>query len=222
MPSKDIQVLLQNFNAVLKRLAESKDDLSPAEQKKMALGLRDIFNYVAEMGRKPSLQNIIRSQAARDARVEKQFINEREQLDFHRKFVESISDKADQYLRTIQLSGYAIFFAVWGITREWLTPFWGSLAAILMIISAATFVIWEIWKSTVLSLALKHHAIIASSPIEAFIRTRMSKLIYVQSSITKLAQARATIWIICVIPAFLSLIILVWQLLKTILNQFNA
>jgi hypothetical protein len=217
---QDIQVLLQKFNAVIKKLTEAKDALSPSEQNKIALVLSDIFNYLSEMGRKPNLQHILLSQAAHDARIEKQFVKEREQLDFHRRFVESNFDKADQYLRTIQLSGYAIFFAVWGITREWITPFWGSLAAILMIISAVTFVVWEIWKATLLSLALKNHAIIASSTIEDFVRNRMPKLIQVQSRITKLVQARATIWIICVIPAFLSLIILVLQLLKTLLSQF--
>lgn len=222
MTSKDIQVILRKSDAILKRLTASENDLSPSEQQAMAIELREIFNFISEIGRKPSMRTILQSQAANRAHIQEQFTKEKEQLDFHRKFVESISEKADQYLRTIQLGGYAIFFAVWGITREWLTPFWGSLAAILMIISAIIFVIWEIWKSTILSLTLRQHAIISSLPIEDFIRTRMSKLIYIQSKITTLAKARAIIWIICVIPACFSLIILIWQLLKMIISQLNA
>jgi hypothetical protein len=222
MATKDIRVFLRKFKAILERLKGSKNDLSPSEQQEMARELQEIYGYMSEIGRKPSIQTVLHSQAAQRTFIQNQFVKEKEQLDLHRKFVESISDKADQYLRTIQLGGYAIFFAVWGITREWLMPFWGSLAAILMIISAAIFITWEIWKSTILSLTLKQHAIIPSLPIEDFIRTRMSKLIFIQSNITRLAKARAIIWIICVIPACLSLIILVWQLLKMIINQFNA
>lgn len=217
MPIKDPQILLQKISSFRKRLIEEKDALTPTEREKMALELHDIGSYIAEIGRKPSLQTVLLSQAANAARIEKQFTAEREQLEFHRKFVESNFDKADQYLRTIQLGGYAIFFAVWGITREWLTPFWGSLAAILMIISAAIFIFWEIWKSTLLSLTLQQHAIIASSTIEEFIRTRMSKLIQVQSKITTLAKARAYVWIICVILAGFSLVVLVVQLLKMLI-----
>jgi len=222
MSLKDPEVILREFNAVIEKLRQAKAPLSPADQRAMADELTDTYNYVSGSSRKRSLQNYIYSQSAHDARVKEQLEEERKQMELHKSFVESSFDKADQYLRTIQLGGYAAFFAVWGMTREWLTPFWGVLAAILMIVSATIFVIWEIWKSTLLSLVLKHHASIGSSSIEGFIRTRMSKLILERSKITKLAQARASVWIACVVPAVLSLVILVWRLLKVLSQHLTS
>lgn len=219
MSLKDPQTLLQELNTVREKLRQAEAPLSQHEQRAMADALTDVYNYVSAASRKSSLTNYTHTTSAHDARVKKQLEEERQQLEMHRKFVEDSFDKADQYLRTIQMGGYAAFFAVWGVTRDWLTPSGAALAAILMTVSATTFIVWEMWRSTILSLALKTHASISGSRIEEFVRTRMSKLIYERATVTSLAQSRASVWLVCVLFAALSLIVLVWQLLGILSND---
>ena len=56
-------------------------------------------------------------------------------------------EKAAAYTNIIVLAGYAAFFGLWQLTKPLLSPKLALLAALLMSISAITFVVFEIYKT---------------------------------------------------------------------------
>ena len=220
MPLKDPKELLILLNSAIEELRKADNLTDPITRKKMADDLCEIYNYVSAASQKTNFTNAIYSMSAHDARIKKQLEIEREELKAHKQFVENSFEKAEQYLKTIQLGAYAAFFTIWGFTKQWLEPKLSILAVILMIISATTFVIYEIWKSTLLALALKKHASISAHGLEKFVQNRFSKLISEKSSVLSLAKSRATVWVICTFTGFISIAILVWQLLSALGNSF--
>lgn len=213
MPLKDPKELLCLLNSVIEKLHNADAPIEHATRNEMAEDLGEIYNYVSATSQKPFLVNAMHSMSAHDNRIKKQFAIEREELQIHKQFVENSFEKAEQYLKTIQLGAYAAFFTIWGFMREWLDPQLSIVAVVLMIISATTFVIYEIWKATILALSLKKHASISSYGIEKFVQNRFAKLISEKSSVLSLVKSRATVWIICIVTGFVSLSLLVWQLL---------
>jgi len=220
MSLKNSQERLTLLNSIIQELRNDNASLGSAERRKMADDLSEIYNYVSATSQKPSITNIIHAKSSHDARVKKEREVDREILNSHKQFVETSFAKADQYLKTIQLGAYAAFFTIWGFTRQWLDPKLSAIAAILMIISATTFVVYEIYKSTILALALKKHASISSSGLEEFIQNRFAKFVSEKSNVLSLAKSRATVWVICISTGFVSLAILVWQLLGVLSKHF--
>ena len=188
--------------------------LSAPERSQMAEQLSDVFNYVSMTSKKPSLVNVLHTNSARDAKLREQLEQDRQQLNEHKQFVERSFDKADQYLKSIQLGGYAAFFSVWAFAKAEIDPFWAALAAVLMIISATVFIIWELWKASLLVFALERHARVCSGSIESFIKTRLEKFTKGESPELLLARSRATVWIVCITSAGTALAVMVLQLLK--------
>ena len=187
--------------------------MTPADCRRIADDLTDVYNYVSATTQKPSVINVLHANSARDAKLERQLTQEREALREHQQFVEDNFDKAEQYLRAIQLGGYGAFFGLWSITKDWLDPLWSSFAAILMIISGTTFVTWEISKGSILAFALRRHAAISAGKLEQFIKSRMIKLTQEKSARSILAESRATVWLLSVFPAVAAIGIMLWQLL---------
>jgi hypothetical protein len=225
MPLKAPDDLLGVLNNAINYIL-SDNPLNPAARRRIADNLAEVCNYVSASSRKPSLINavhIISAQnaqvAAQNAAIEKQLEADREVLHKHQRFVENSFDKAEQYFKAIQLGGYAAFFALWSLTKEWLHPMWASIAAVLMIISVSTFVIWEVYKSTLLALILKRDASLGTGKLEDFITTRMSKLLDDRSGILAMTRSRATVWVVSVLSAAVGTGVLLWQLLGTIARR---
>ncbi len=66
-----------------------------------------------------------------------------------RKLTETLTPQFERqvaYTNTIALVGYAAFFAIWGFTRDVMTTKLNLLAAVLMLISCSTFVLWEVYR----------------------------------------------------------------------------
>lgn len=203
--------ILTNFYNCMQKI-QGSDDLDRATRKKIHNDLIEAYNYLSGLHKRPSAERFIRSQSAHDAKQQEQLEKERHLLNEHKSFVENSIDKADQYLKTIQLGGYAAFFAVWGITSPSLNYTLKTTTAILMILSAIAFVGWEIWKATILTLALKRHASITSG-LENFVQNRYHEVIQKNSlSIARIKQ-RAWVWLFCIGTAIPALLILLTALI---------
>jgi hypothetical protein len=64
-------------------------------------------------------------------------------------------DSGSQYVSKIITVGYASFFAIWAMTRTYMTPGQVLLTAILMLISVAVFVANEVWNVAMLNRVLQ-------------------------------------------------------------------
>lgn len=211
MALKDPSELLRTFDAALERL-RSESDLTQSQQRQLANELADVYNYVSATTRKPSLQNTMQTQSAQQAKQREQLEQERQALQAHKDFVTENFDRAEQHLRAIQVGGYAAFFGLWTVTASWLDPVWSSLAALLMLISATVFVVWEVARATILSLCLKRHSAIGSLPLEKFIQRRGKVLTDEKAVVLMLAKSRSTVWLFSVVPAAGAIAIMMLQL----------
>lgn len=62
------------------------------------------------------------------------------------KILSSSYDKAIAYTNVVIVAGYAAFFAIWGGTKPVLTEWLAITSALLMVVSAAVFVFFELFK----------------------------------------------------------------------------
>jgi len=159
------------------------------------------------------------SQAAQTAKTEKQLEKERQALREHQEFVTNNFDKAEQYLTAIQLGGYAAFFAIWSITKDWIEPAQGSFAALLMLFSATIFIFWVVIKSSILTLSLTTHSSIAAQKLETFLQSRMPGLNREAYAVYLLTKTRPIFWFTCTIPALIAIGLLAYQLCLVLLSN---
>lgn len=170
MPLKDPKHLQEEFWRVLKQLQTADAPLEINQQHQLSDQLVDVYNYVsAQANKRGNSLNTLHALSAHDAKLQK-LNKEQNNLNNHRKFVEDTVEKADQYLKTIQLAGYAAFFAAWGFTCHSLPSSAEAVAAILMIFSATLFIAWEIFKASILVILLRSHAQLGTSRIEEFVQ----------------------------------------------------
>jgi hypothetical protein len=64
-------------------------------------------------------------------------------------------DKANAYTHLIIFAGYGSFFALWSLTKSELAPIPSTIAAILMLISVATFAFFEVYRMAYTSIEMK-------------------------------------------------------------------
>jgi hypothetical protein len=203
---KEVQASLWE---VTEKLNKASEPLPVTEQKQFGNRLFEVYNYVAaQVSSDKNLVNIMWGQSAHDARVKAQLEAEQKNLAEHQNFIEVNFDNADRYLKTIQLAGYALFFAVWGFTREWLIPEVEAVAAILMVVSAVIFVSWEIAKASVLVALLRKHAKIGLSNLDTFILGRSDNFSSRRRAVAWFAATRVWVWWSCVIPAAIAVVLL--------------
>ena len=67
-------------------------------------------------------------------------------------------DKATAYTNLLMGAGFAAYFGVWSLVRQSLTKRQVLLAAILMLLSLASFVFFELWKGVVTGVATRRRA----------------------------------------------------------------
>jgi Predicted membrane protein (DUF2127) len=70
----------------------------------------------------------------------------RENTESYVKIITALYDKGTAYTNLLLIGGYASFFALWTNTRPLITTNQARWAAILMLISASIFVIFEVYK----------------------------------------------------------------------------
>lgn len=191
--------------------------IPPDIRRQMWEDLSDIYNYLSGLNRQPSFERVIRSQSAHLDKQQKESEKERSLLKEHRAFVETNIEKADQYLRTIQIAGYTAFFAMWGFTQTHIDPTWAKIALLLMILSAIVFIGWEIWKATILSLSLKRHASITSDA-EIFVRNRMEAVVAKNMTIKFQTHGRFIVWIFCICTSSVSTLIIIVSILTSLFS----
>lgn len=209
MSLQDPNKLLSQFWEHMSQLQNASRELSPSEQHQMADKLTEVYNYVSEQTNDRS--NAVRAMYAQSAQAQKlrdTLASDREQLEKHEQFVTSNFERADTYLKTIQLAGYAVFFAAWGFTQDTMGPNAGAWSALLMIVSAVIFVGWEIFKVSLLSILLRKHANLGTSQVEQFVISRSSQFSSESSAILWFSSVRVWVWFACIIPAVIAVIIL--------------
>ena len=219
MSLKEPSELLRIFNSGLERL-RSESDLNLHEQRQLADDLSDVYNYFSSVTRKTSLQNTLHLQSAQQAKQREQLDEERKTLQSLKDFVTENFDKAENHLRAIQVGGYAAFFGLWSITIDWLDPGWSALAALLMLISATVFVLWEVARATILSFCLKQHSVIGTLPLEEFLKKRVNLLTHEKLAVLSLAKSRPTIWLLSVLPAAAAIAIMMFQFISVLGEKF--
>jgi hypothetical protein len=80
------------------------------------------------------------------------------------KILSALYDKAVAYTSVIIFGGYASFFGLWSLTKVYLSPGLARLAALLMLLSVLTFVLFEVFKMVVTSRSLYRQSLILSDP----------------------------------------------------------
>lgn len=216
MAASSPEDLMNVFHEHISTLQETVP-ITPAIRHKMREDLSEVYNYLSGLHRKPSFERVVRSQSAHLSNQRKEAEKERSLLEAHRAFVETNLEKADQYLRTIQLAGYAAFFAIWGFSDTYIGDTQAKSALLLMIFSAFVFVGWEIWKATLISLSLKRHASITSDA-ETFARNRFEKVIAKQMTLELQSRNRFIVWIYCIITATLSVLIMLFSIVTSLFS----
>lgn len=200
----------------------SDTPMNTHERKMIAMGLWVTHSYVAAHCKDNSPQNglyrSIAEKAARDKRQEEDMAALRE----HQAFVERIFEKSEQYLKTIQLGGYAAFFGIWSITEKHLTSWTSSVAALLMIISISAFILWEVYKATILALTVKGNALASSTSLPRFVQIRMQTIRSINASFRVLSVVRPVALFISIVPALFAVCFLSWHFLVNIFASINA
>lgn len=222
MSLPDPQTVRAELWAVLDALQKAEDVLEPSSQRNMADRLVPVYNYVSEQVDQRGATNLLWKLSARDARQRETLSVERQALEQHKSFVERTFDSAEKHFKTVQLAGYAVFFAIWGFTRQWMFPAAEALAALLMILSATLFVAWEIYKSSTLAAVLRKHARISSQGIDHFLTSRPSAIASKGGAISFFSRARVWVWFLCVTPAVCALGIMVVSIVVHLINVSNT
>jgi hypothetical protein len=89
----------------------------------------------------PTLQDVIRQAAERQQREVSERI-----IETQIKIVTAAYDRAMAYTNIVVVAGYATFFGLWSLTKPFLEKTLALRAALLMCVSAAIFVLFEVYK----------------------------------------------------------------------------
>lgn len=68
------------------------------------------------------------------------------------------------YTNLMLAGGYAGFFGLWQLTKEFIAKDQALWAALLMLVSIVTFILFEVIKMIIISLAVQRHAVRLRSP----------------------------------------------------------
>lgn len=213
MSQRNPETIRQDLLSIIEVLKKAEDVLQPIEQRRMAENLSEVYNYVSEQVDNPGGANYLRRLSAQSAKEEELKSIERTALkdlqaiyllalNQHKAFVDHNFENAEKHFKTVQLAGYAVFFAVWGFTREWMSPFAEASAALLMMLSALIFVLWEIGKTSILASILKRNAGISSDGLDKFLIALSSHFKSKSNAISFFSRARFWVWLPCIILAF--------------------
>jgi uncharacterized membrane protein (DUF2068 family) len=74
------------------------------------------------------------------------------------KIVSASYDKAVAYTNLIILGGYASFFGLWHLTKDYIGFKQALWAALLMLVSVCVFVFFEVYKMTVTTIGIHKQA----------------------------------------------------------------
>ena len=80
------------------------------------------------------------------------------------KIISATYDKAVSYTNLIVIGGYAGFFGLWSLTKQYLTATQARWAALLMLVSVCIFVFFEVYKMVATTKALLDRAKILEDP----------------------------------------------------------
>ena len=119
-----------------------------------ALGLKETI-----MERPKSLQDVLADAAKRD-----QSRMAADIADTQIKVVTATFDKAAAYANIMLVGGYAGYFGLWQLTREYLSKPQALWSALLVLVSLVTFVLFEVVKMVVVSKSIQRQAAILNSP----------------------------------------------------------
>lgn len=201
----------------------AKESLSPERQQEIGKDfLFDAYNYVqAQTKDKTNYHNAVRTQAAFQHRQQEQLKADQRHLELHQNFIKSNFENADRYLKAIQFTGFASFFAIWSAVNQWLPEKWSILALLLMIFSAIIFVSLEIIKASVLTSIFHRHAGIALSGLQTFLLRRSEYFRQQDTAIFYLTRIRTYMALLCLALSVSASSILVFLIVSHYLTLFS-
>ena len=85
-------------------------------------------------------------------------------IEEHKKVLGAATERAIAYTNLITVAGYAGFFALWQITKDYLSRNQVLWSAVLMLTSLALFVLFEVCKAYYSSRAVMEYAAILHKP----------------------------------------------------------
>jgi len=75
-----------------------------------------------------------------------QKVQENAQIELVQKILTTTYDKSAAYTNLVTIAGYVAFFTIWSNTKDYISEISALLAALLISVSATTFVLWEVYK----------------------------------------------------------------------------
>jgi len=134
-------------------------------------------------------------------------------------------DKAAAYTNLIIVAGYGAFFGLWTLTKNDLPPLPSTLAAILILISAATFVFFEVFRMAYTTIGLRDlYGLInpeGHSPVNVMLQ-RMNEF---QTRSRKLNLSFHRLWelvlLVCVSTGVLAVLLLFGALLYRLFTTLS-
>jgi len=166
----------------------------------------------------PNLQDVIR-QAAEKQQIE---LGERI-IETQIKILTVSYDKGMAYVNVIVIAGYAAFFGLWTLTKVYLSKDTAIWAALLMLISAATFVFFQVYQMVFIAQSLHSQYL----DLEEKLKGKPAQTILVElKHLEELGKRRAllllSVWriqlLVAVITALLAFVILGYAYVRALLS----
>lgn len=85
-------------------------------------------------------------------------------IEMHMKVLSAAYEKTTAYTNLITVAGYAGFFALWQVTKDYLSRNQVLWAALLLLTSLTVFVLFEVYKAYYSSRTLLHYGEILNKP----------------------------------------------------------
>jgi hypothetical protein len=95
----------------------------------------------AEAGRQKKMQDTINEILRWKSSVEYRL-----QLNASKEMITHLYKQSSAYTQLIMVGGYAAYFAIWHSVKDYLTPVSALWAALAMLVSIASFVLFEVYK----------------------------------------------------------------------------
>lgn len=132
------------------------------------------------------------------------------------RIISAAFENASRYTNLVIAAGYVTFFALWSATNPLLTARTAISAALLMILSAAVFVLFEVYKTIRYGIMFwKNHNLLVdeSEP------NRMQKWeALMRSQDFSFIKSTVLVWILTIPTAVLAIGILVWAYVARLLS----
>lgn len=120
-------------------------------------------------------------------------------IDIQTQIISASFDKAAAYSNLVIVAGYGGFFGLWSLTKTELVPIMAMLASIFILISGATFVIYEVYKMfTTANMMYKWSTILQNPGAKSNPHTLQAKLVEFQKTSQRFNTTFIKVWYVVI------------------------